>query len=510
MKRAIISVSDKTGVADFAKALLAKGYEIISTGGTASLLAAEGVPTLEAEQVTGFPECLDGRVKTLHPKIHGGILAIRDNSEHMATLEKLDVGTIDLICVNLYPFKNTVAKPGHTLAEAVENIDIGGPSLIRAGSKNYKFVTVVTDAEDYNLVIENMDADGGVSVDTRFKLAAKAFQHTAAYDAYISQYLAKAAELEKFPNQLTLTFEKKQALRYGENGHQEAAYYTELSNDPACITSAECLSGKELSYNNIGDADGAIAAVKEFTEPCCVAVKHANPCAVAVGKDSAEAYAMAFAADPVSIFGGILAFNSAVNAECAADIIKTFIEIVIAPEYTAEALEILKTKKNMRVLLMPGVAAASVSQIEYKKVGGGLLAQDADNVMWDEVKTVTKTQPAPELTRDMEFAMKVCKHVKSNAIVIAKDGSTLGIGGGSVSRIWAAQAAIARAGDKVNGAVMASDAFFPFEDVVQECAKAGIAAIIQPGGSVNDTRSIEECDKNGIPMVFTGIRHFKH
>jgi len=510
MKRAIISVSDKTGVVEFAKGLVSKGYEIISTGGTAALLSKEGISTLEAEQVTGFPECLDGRVKTLHPLIHGGILAVRDNPLHMEILQKLGIGTIDLICVNLYPFKNTVAKENHTLEEAIENIDIGGPSLIRAGSKNYKYVTVVTDANDYNMVLDNMDNNGNLSTDIRFKLAAKAFQHTGAYDAYISQYLAKAAGLEKFPQQLTLTFEKKQTLRYGENSHQEAAYYTELYEDKACITTAEFLHGKELSYNNINDADGAIAIVKEFHEPCCVAVKHANPCAVAIGKDSAEAYARAFAADPVSIFGGILAFNSIVTKECAEDINKTFIEIVIAPGYTADALELLKTKKNLRILLMPQVAAQAASGVEYKRIEGGLLVQDKDDILLSECKFVTKERPSDEDMADLEFAMKVCKHVKSNAIVLAKDGCAVGIGGGSTNRIWAAQAAIERAGDRAKGSVMASDAFFPFDDVVQECAKAGVIAIIQPGGSMNDELSIKACNANGIPMIFTGIRHFKH
>jgi phosphoribosylaminoimidazolecarboxamide formyltransferase/IMP cyclohydrolase len=510
MKRAIISVSDKTGIVEFAKGLLAKGYEIISTGGTAALLGNEGISTLEAEQVTGFPECLDGRVKTLHPLIHGGILAVRENPLHMETLQELEINTIDLICVNLYPFKNTVAKENHTLDEAIENIDIGGPSLIRAGSKNYKYVTVVTDTNDYQMVLDSMDAKGSLSVDIRFGLAAKAFQHTGAYDAYISQYLAKAAGLEKFPQQLTLTFEKKQTLRYGENAHQQAAYYAELYEDKACISSAEFLHGKELSYNNIGDADGAIAIVKEFSEPCCAAVKHANPCAVAIGKDSAEAYAQAFSADSVSIFGGILAFNSVITKECAEDINKTFIEIVIAPEYTTEALEILKTKKNLRILLMPEIAAQSASGVEYKRIEGGLLVQDKDDILWNECKIVTKAQPRKEDMADLEFAMKVCKHVKSNAIVLAKGGCTIGIGGGSTNRIWAAQSAIERAGDRAKGAVLASDAFFPFDDVVLECVKAGVAAIIQPGGSLKDELSIKACDENGIPMIFSGIRHFKH
>ncbi|MCL2080584.1 MAG: bifunctional phosphoribosylaminoimidazolecarboxamide formyltransferase/IMP cyclohydrolase [Oscillospiraceae bacterium] len=507
MKRAIISVSDKTGVAEFARGLAEKGYEIISTGGTAALLREEGIPVLEAERVTGFPECLDGRVKTLHPLIHGGVLAVRDDPSHMETLEKLGIGEIDIICVNLYPFKDTVAKPNHTLGEAVENIDIGGPSLIRAGAKNYRYVTVVTDAGDYQAVLDTLD--GGGAAELRFRLAAKAFQHTAAYDAYIAQYLAKAAGLEKFPDRLTLTFEKRQALRYGENSHQDAAYYAGADGG-VCITAAEVLHGKELSYNNINDADGAIEAVLEFAEPCCVAVKHANPCAVATGRDSAEAYARAFAADPVSIFGGILAFNSVVTKECAEDIIKTFIEIVVAPEYTADALETLKTKKNLRILLLPQAAAAAEPQPVYKMVGGGLLAQDRDDLLLNERRAVTKTRPREEDTADLEFAMKVCKHVKSNAIVLAKDGCTVGIGGGCANRIWAARAAIERAGERANGAVMASDAFFPFGDVVQECAKAGVAAIIQPGGSLNDQLSIDACDECGIPMVFTGVRHFRH
>ncbi len=511
MKRAVISVSDKSGIVEFAAALAAKGYEIISTGGTASVLRQAGINVIEIEDVTGFPECFDGRVKTLHPLIHGGVLYLRDNAEHVATAEKYGMHSIDLICVNLYPFKKTVAKQDHSLAEAIENIDIGGPSLIRSGSKNYRFVTVVTDTEDYSSVIENMDSQGNVSAELRFKLSAKAFAHTAAYDAFIAEYLAKAAGTEKFPKQLTLTFEKKQELRYGENSHQQAAYYTKPDIDTSCITAAKFLHGKELSYNNIGDADGAVAIVKEFDKPVCVAVKHATPCAVSLGSDSCQAFIRAYNADPVSIYGGIIAFNTIVTEECAAEINKIFAEIVIAPSFTDTALAILAKKKNLRILELPEIAERVKSDTEFKFISNGLLVQDKDSGGGFSDKTcVTEVQPAPESVEDLEFAMLVCKHVKSNAIVIAKNGCTLGIGGGSVSRVWAAESAVLRAGEYTRGAVLASDAFFPFDDVVKLCAKAGISAIIQPGGSINDNVSIAACDEAGIAMVFTGIRHFKH
>lgn len=512
MKRAIISVSDKSGLVEFAKGLLEKGYEIISTGGTASALQKAGINTIEVESVTGFPECLDGRVKTLHPKIHGGVLAIRENENHMHTLKELGVETIDLICVNLYPFKATIAKEDHTLEEAIENIDIGGPSLLRAGSKNYKYVTVVTDPRDYNFVLENMNDAGQVSAEINFELAAKSFSHTAAYDALISNYLNEKVGKEKFPEQVTYTFEKKQALRYGENPHQEAAYYTEALPAGNTIAKAECLHGKELSFNNISDADGAIAMVQEFTEPACVAVKHANPCGVAVGKDSFESYQKAYACDPVSIFGGIIAFNCEVTKECAAEINKIFVEIVIAPSYTEEALEILKSKKNIRILLLPEMNKTAENTLQFKKVAGGLLLQDTDNYTEgrETYKTVTKKAPGEQEVADMEFAMKVCKHVKSNAIVVAKGGKTLGIGGGSVNRIWAAENALERAGEGAKGAVVASDAFFPFDDCVRAFGKAGITAIVQPGGSIKDQDSINACNELGIAMVCTGVRHFKH
>lgn len=512
MKRAIISVSDKTGLVPFAKGLVAKGYEIISTGGTAQLLRNNGIKTLEAEDVTGFPECLDGRVKTLHPLIHGGILARRDLDSHMQTLEKLNISTIDLICVNLYPFANTVAKPDHTLEQAIENIDIGGPSLLRAGSKNYKFVTVVCDSADYDKILTNMDSDGNVDQKLRFELCAKAFLHTAAYDSYISQYLSKIAEI-KFPQQLTLTYELKQQLRYGENSHQTAAFYKELAVDTSALTSAEFVQGKELSYNNIGDADGAIAIVKEFCDSdksVCVAVKHANPCGVALGDDSLQAYKRAYQADPVSIFGGVLAFNSIVDEACAVEILKIFTEIVIAPDYTQDALKKFATKTNVRVLKLADIAKKPISQVIYKPVLNGLLVQDIDANTVEKRDVVTKAKPSDIQLSQLEFAMKICKHVKSNAIVLTKDFATVGIGGGSVSRIWAAEAAITRAGNNAKGAVMASDAFFPFNDVVLLCAKAGISAIIQPGGSINDGLSIKACDEANIPMVITGIRHFKH
>lgn len=511
MRRAIISVSDKTGIVDFAKGLVGKGYEIISTGGTAAALQKAGVKTIDVESVTGFPECLDGRVKTLHPKIHGGVLAIREKESHMQTLKELNVATIDLVCVNLYPFKNTIAKKDHTLSQAIENIDIGGPSLLRAAGKNYKYVTVVTDPEDYSLVLETMDNMGGVSPELNFKLAAKAFSHTAAYDALISTYLNDIVG-EEFPKEVTYTFEKKQALRYGENPHQKAAYYVEPLTGGNTIADATCLHGKELSFNNMNDADSAIAIVKEFNEPACVGLKHTNPCGVAVGEDSFDSYKKAYEADPVSIFGGIVAFNCEVNKECACEINKIFVEIVIAPSYTKEALEVLMSKKNIRVLLLPGLVNTQEDSLQFKKISGGLLLQEEDLVCehTDNYKTMTKKEPTQQEKSDMAFAMKVCKHVKSNAIVIAKDGKTLGIGGGSVNRIWAAENALARAGKEAEGAVVASDAFFPFDDCVRAFSKGGITAIAQPGGSKNDQQSVDACNELGLAMVATGVRHFKH
>lgn len=511
IKKAIISVSNKKGIVDFARRLHKMGVEIISTGGTARTLTEAGINVIGISEVTGFPECLDGRVKTLHPGIHGGLLAVRDNQTHMDTLKKLGINPIDLVVVNLYPFKETVLKPSVTLEEAIENIDIGGPTMLRAAAKNHKFVTVVVDPEDYDTVLSEFEAAGDVSEDTRFKLAAKVFSHTAHYDALINQYLCDTAGLSDYPETLTLTYEKRQGLRYGENPHQKAAYYVDVLRKPGGIADAVQLHGKELSFNNINDASAALNALKEFEQPAAVAVKHANPCGVALGEDIYDAYIKAYNSDPVSIFGGIVALNREVDERTAEELRKIFLEIVIAPSYSKGALEILTSKKDLRLLKIEAISEISEEK-DLKKVGGGLLMQDADITDFcpDDLKQVTKASPSPEQMRDLLFAWKVVKHVKSNAIVVAKDGTTLGIGPGQVNRIWAAQQCIERSGIEVKGAVMASDAFFPFDDVAKAAATAGITAIIQPGGSIHDKDSIALCDENNISMVFTGLRHFRH
>ena len=511
-KRALISVSDKTGILEFAKRLAMKDYEIISTGGTAKALADAGIKVIGISEITGYPECLDGRVKTLHPKIHGGLLAIRDNAEHMETLKNLDINTIDMVVVNLYPFRQTIQKQGVSLEEAIENIDIGGPSMLRAAAKNYKYVTVVIDPTDYETVITEIEEKGETTDTTRFKLAAKVFSLTASYDSLIGNYLWEKAGLEQYPNTLTMTFEKQQDLRYGENPHQSAAYYRELLPAKGSMVNAVQLHGKELSYNNINDLNGALQTLQEYNEPAVVAVKHANPCGIGVSNSIYEAYDKAYKADEVSIFGGIVALNRAVDQKTAEAINKIFIEIVIAPAYDNEALEILKGKKNIRILQLAELENMGKVQLELKTVGGGLLIQEEDKKDFksEDLRVVTDRKPTDEEMNNLLFAWKAVKHVKSNAIVIAKDNMTLGIGGGQVNRIWPTQMSLERAGEAAKGAVLASDAFFPFNDVVQEAAKAGITAIIQPGGSLRDQDSIDECNKNGIAMVFTGMRHFKH
>lgn len=512
IKRAIISVSDKTGIVDFAKKLYEKGVEIISTGGTAKALSDAGIKVIPISDVTGFPECLDGRVKTLHPNIFAGLLAMRDRQEHMETLKELNIDTIDMVVVNLYPFKKTIDKDGVLLEEAIENIDIGGPSMLRAAAKNYKDVAVITDPMDYDMVLTEIEEYGIVTDKTRFKLAAKVFNHTAHYDALIANYLWNKADMEKYPQLLTLTFEKAQDLRYGENPHQGAAYYKDSLKTVGMLHNAEQLNGKELSYNNINDANAALELLKEFDEPACIAVKHANPCGVGVGADIFEAYMKAYEGDPVSIFGGIVAVNEEVDGRTAEELAKIFLEIIIAPSYSDEALEILKQKKNLRVLKLDSIKYRPEEAYELKRVSGGLLIQDSDykDFSVDDINYVTEKKPDKEQMKDLLFAWKVVKHVKSNAIVIAKDGKTLGIGPGQTNRIWSAQMSIDRAGEQVNGAVMASDAFFPFADVAEAAANAGISAIIQPGGSIRDNDSIEACNKAGIAMIFTGMRHFKH
>lgn len=510
-KRALVSVSDKTGVVDFCKRLSACGYEIVSTGGTAKALTDAGLPVVGISDVTGFPECLDGRVKTLHPAVHAGLLAMRSNPEHMSQLEKLGINTIDIVVVNLYPFKATISKPGVTFADAVENIDIGGPTMIRAAAKNYQDVAVVVDPRDYERVLSELEA-GGITLETKKYLQYKVFAHTAVYDSMISNYLAEQLGI-RFPESVTFAYEKAQDMRYGENPHQGASYYNEEFIRAGSLSKAKQLWGKELSYNNINDANGALELVKEFDEPCVVASKHANPCGVGVGENIYEAYIKAYESDPVSVFGGILAINGIVDERTAAEINKIFIEIVIAEGYTPEALAVLKTKKNIRILELPDIRARrEESAYDMKKVYGGLLIQDYDETLYDEadVKVVTKRAPTNAERKALLFNWKVVKYTKSNAIVIGKEDRTTGIGMGQTNRIWAAQQAIEHAGEEAKGSVMASDAFFPFPDCVEECVKAGITAIIQPGGSIRDQLSIDACDEAGIAMIFVGQRHFRH
>lgn len=510
-KRALISVSDKNGIEEFAKELHRLGYEIISTGSTAKKIREAGVPAIEMGDVTGFPECLDGRVKTLHPKVHGGLLAVRDNPAHMETLKKFDINTIDIVAVNLYPFKATIQKE-HTLAEAVENIDIGGPAMIRSAAKNHKFVTVVTDPADYAPVIKEIEENGNTKPETRFFLMYKAFAHTAKYDTLISNYFAKVQGIE-FPHDVAFAYNEQQPLRYGENPHQKAIFYRDELTVAGGIPSAEQLHGKELSYNNILDVSSALELLNEFDTTAVVAMKHNNACGVALGKTVLEAYNGAYECDPVSIFGGIVAVNAPVDGATAAEMNKIFLEIVIAPEFTKEAIEILTQKKNIRLLRLPDIKRKITVKKQIRQVLGGLLMQERDNTVYsaENLKTATKKAATKKEMSDMEFAFKVCKHIKSNAIVLAKDGKTVGIGVGQVNRIWALEQAIAHAGaERAKGSIMASDAFFPFPDCCDAAANAGVTAIIQPGGSVNDAQSIEACDKHGLAMVFTGERHFKH
>jgi len=510
--RALISVSDKTGILEFAKELGKLGIEIISTGGTATRLKDNGIDVIGISQVTGFPECLDGRVKTLHPAVHGGILAMRDKEDHMKQLADLNIETIDIVAINLYPFKETILKDGVTLEEAIENIDIGGPTMLRSAAKNHKDVVVICDPADYSAVIEELKKSGNVSYETKYKLALKVFQHTAAYDAMISDYLRKEINAD-YPDNITLSFEKIQELRYGENPHQKAYYYKEIKPYEGALVNAVQLHGKELSFNNINDTNGAIETLKEFEAPTVVAVKHANPCGVGTGYDIYDAYLKAYKADPVSIFGGIVAANRIIDEQTAEEINKIFIEIVIAPDYTEEAVKILTEKKNIRVLKLNNIMAlAPVNDIDIKKVSGGLLIQRVDHELFDEenLNVVTDRIPTERELEDMKFAMKVVKHIKSNGIVLAKEGKTIGVGPGQVNRIWAVENSVRQAIDSTEGAVLASDAFFPFDDCVTAAAKAGITAIIQPGGSINDADSIKRANELGIAMVFTGIRHFKH
>ena len=515
-KRALISVSDKTGAVDFARELCALGFEVLSTGGTAKAIAEAGIAVTEVSDVTGFPECLDGRVKTLHPMIHAGVLAIRSNPAHMKQIEELGVTPIDVVAINLYPFKQTILRqPAVELEEAIENIDIGGPTMIRAAAKNWQDVAVVVDPADYATVIEEYKANGEVSRETKFRLAGKVFEHTAQYDSLINNYLRRQRGDSPLGETFTMTFEKVQDMRYGENPHQSAAFYREVGHFDNTLAAATQLHGKELSYNNINDANGALDVLKEFgwDTPCAVGVKHANPCGVGIGDTIYEAYLNAYNADPVSIFGGIVALNREVDAELASELAKIFLEIIIAPSFTDEAFEILSQKKNIRLLKLEGIANANNEEmLDMKKVAGGLLVQALDTKLLpeEELKCVTKREPTEEEMKQLLFAWKVVKHTKSNGICLAKGNATTGVGPGQTNRITALELAIKYAGEKAEGSVMASDAFFPFSDCVEAAQKAGITAIIQPGGSIRDEDSIKACDEAGIAMVFTGMRHFKH
>ncbi|HGA0512711.1 TPA: bifunctional phosphoribosylaminoimidazolecarboxamide formyltransferase/IMP cyclohydrolase [Bacillus pacificus] len=509
-KRALVSVSDKTGVVEFVKGLLEQGIEVISTGGTKKLLEENGLQVIGISEVTGFPEIMDGRVKTLHPNIHGGLLAVRDNETHVAQMNELGIEPIDFVVVNLYPFKETIAKPDVTFADAIENIDIGGPTMIRSAAKNHKFVSVIVDPVDYDVVLAELEENGEVKEETKRKLAAKVFRHTAAYDALISNYLTEQMG-EESPETLTVTFEKKQDLRYGENPHQKATFYKAPFAATSSVAYAEQLHGKELSYNNINDADAALSIVKEFTEPAVVAVKHMNPCGVGVGIDIHEAYTRAYEADPVSIFGGIIAANREIDKSTAEKLHEIFLEIIIAPSFSKEALEVLQSKKNLRLLTVNIEKSTSASK-KLTSVQGGLLVQEEDTLSLDEstISIPTKREPSEQEWKDLKLAWKVVKHVKSNAIVLAKDDMTIGVGAGQMNRVGSAKIAITQAGEKAQGSALASDAFFPMPDTLEEAAKAGITAIIQPGGSIRDEDSIKVADTYGIAMVFTGVRHFKH
>ena len=525
--QALISVSDKRGVLDFARELSALGIKLLSTGGTASLLREAGLPVTDVSEHTGFPEMLDGRVKTLHPKVHGGILARRDLSEHMDTIAAHDIGRIDLVVVNLYPFQQTVAKPDCTLEDAIENIDIGGPTMVRAAAKNHGNeqggVGIVTDPEDYGCIVEELKTNAGkLSHKTRFALAVKAFTHTARYDSAISNYLtalvtneAGDVSLQSYPERLQLAFDKVQDLRYGENPHQTAAFYRQPGAAEGGVAGYSQLQGKELSYNNIADADAAWECVKAFdgSAAACVIVKHANPCGVAVAASALEAYKKAFSTDPTSAFGGIIAFNGEVDRATAEAVSAQFLEVLIAPSYTADALELLASKKNVRVLTC--ALGQPAGAFDYKRVGGGLLVQSADEarIQIADLKIVTKRAPTEAEMRDMLFAWRVAKYVKSNAIVYCKDGMTVGVGAGQMSRVDSARIARIKAenaGLQIAGCVVASDAFFPFRDGLDVLAQAGATAVIQPGGSMRDEEVIAAANEHNIAMVFTGFRHFRH
>lgn len=510
IKRALVSVSNKEGLVPFVKGLIENGIEVISTGGTKQTLEENGVEVIGISDVTGFPEIMDGRVKTLHPNIHGGLLAVRDNEDHLKQLEEHEITPIDLVVVNLYPFQQTIAKPDVAFADAIENIDIGGPSMLRSAAKNHQYVAVVVDPADYDAVLAEISQSGSVSFERKQRLAAKVFRHTAAYDAVIAEFLTNVVG-EESPESFTVTYEKKQDLRYGENPHQKAAFYKKPLGTTLSVASATQLHGKELSYNNINDADAALQIVNEFEQPAVVAVKHMNPCGVGVGESIEEAFNRAYEADSTSIFGGIIALNREVDAVTAGKMHEIFLEIIIAPSFSKEAYDILSSKKNLRLLTVDFADSGKVAS-KLVSVRGGLLLQEEDVFTFEDatVNVVTKREPTEQEWADLKLAWKVVKHVKSNAIVLTKDEMTVGIGAGQMNRVGAANIAIAQAGAKSKGAALGSDAFFPMSDTVEAAAKAGVTAIIQPGGSIRDEDSIKMADEYGITMVFTGVRHFKH
>lgn len=499
-KRALISVFDKDGVLDFAKFLVSKDVEIVSTGGTYRYLKENGIDVIEINEVTNFPEMLDGRVKTLHPLVHAGILAIRDNKEHMDTLKSRDIQTIDYVVVNLYPFFEKV-KEDLTFEEKVEFIDIGGPTMLRAAAKNFQDVVVISNKEDYKVIMEEIESNGEASLKTKKKLAGKVFNLMSAYDAAIANFMLEGEE--EYPEYLSVSYKKMQSLRYGENSHQSAAVYSSTMLDGAMNT-FETLNGKELSYNNFKDVDIAWKCANEFDEPACCALKHNTPCGVATGESAYEAYMKAYEVDPTSIFGGIIGFNRKVDKATAEEMVKIFLEVIAAPDYDDDALEVLKTKKNLRVLKFHSTPKADKYMVT---VDGAMLVQEEDKKLIDEIKVVTEKAPTDEEMKDLLFGMKVVKYVKSNAIVTVNNGVAVGIGGGQVNRVWPTEDALKRG---KGATVLASDAFFPFGDVAELAAKAGIKAIIQPGGSIRDQESIDVCNKYGIAMVFSGLRHFKH
>lgn len=517
IKYALISVSDKTGIIDLAKKLIQYDITILSTGGTAKLLFGAGISVIEVSDYTGFPEMLDGRVKTLHPKIHAGILARNDLSDHQDALNKASIPNIELVIVNLYPFRQTIAKQNCSLDDAIENIDIGGPTMVRAAAKNYQKATVVTNPHDYSLVCEELAANSGsISLATRFMLAKKAFTHTAAYDSAISNYLTALDtdyRHKDFPDSLNLNFNIAQHLRYGENPHQKAAFYRDESMTPGSLANYQQLQGKELSYNNIADTDAAWECVKTFDRPACVIVKHANPCGIAIAETTLRAYQLAFATDPISAFGGIIAFNRIIDTDTAEAVLKQFVEVIIAPEITQEAQQLLLQKNNIRVLTLP--LQIGHHRYDLKRVGGGILVQTPDilNITGADLKIVTKVIPTPQQFEDLLFAWRVAKFVKSNAIVFCRNGQTAGIGAGQMSRVDSARIASIKAqqaGLTLAESVVASDAFFPFRDGLDVVVQAGATAIIQPGGSIRDNEVIAAADEQGVSMVFTGIRHFRH